>query len=532
MLVTDFLTRNARFFGAYEALVVPDGRVSTWLELEQRTESLASGLSTILAPGERLAMHAGNCAEYVDFFFGCAKSGVVGAATNIRHSEDELVEYLKKVEPSALLVHADLAERGEHLASKLECVQHVIGFGGDHGFDRDLEDLISTAPVRPRPKLHPDDPYQMCPTSGTTGSTKSVVMSHRNATTAMLAYLAEYDAREGDTWLQMNPLYLNAGGPAHLTHVLWKGGRTIVVPGGFEPRRFLEAVDRFKVTHTSLVPTMVRMMLDLGPQVISRYDVTSLRSVVLGGAPVTAPFLEEAEAVFGRVFNSTYGMTETYSTGLILRTEAVVDESGAVRPDRLATAGRPHLHLDARVVAEDGSDVPADGETVGEIWLQGDSITSGYFRDPDATRDSRSADGAWFKTGDLATKDSEGYVKIVDRLKDVIISGGLNVTSGEIEGVLSTHPEVLEVSVIGVPHPTWGEAVHAVIVRRTKGMQDELTRDELTEQLAAIARERLGGYKRPKSYSYVVALPRNSTGKVLKRELRRTLAGQGGVQAE
>ena len=529
MLVSDLLDRNARFFGNRESVVEPGGRASTWHELSDRTEALAGAFGALLLPGERLAMLADNCAEFIDFFFACAKSGIVGAATNVRHSEAELVEYLRKIEPRALLVQAVHLARGKSIADGVPSITHLIGFGGEHDLDLDLDRLRQDAEVRDRPTMTPDDPYQLCPTSGTTGTTKAVVLTHRNATTAMLAYLAEYDAREGDTWLQMNPLYLNAGGPAHLSHVLWKGGRTVVVPGGFEPTRFLEAVDEYRVTHTSLVPTMVRMVLDLGADRIADHDLGSLRSVVFGGAPVTAPFLAEAERVFGRVFHSTYGMTETYSTGLILRMEAFVDGDGEVRADRLATAGRPFLHLDARVVDDAGNDVAEDGDAMGEIWLKGDSISAGYFRDPEATADSRR--GEWFRTGDLAVKDAEGYIRIVDRLKDVIITGGLNVATGEIEAVLAGHPSVAEVAVIGLPHPTWGETVHAVIVPRDTAQAEDQT-PALVSRLSSLARDRLGNYKRPKTYTFARELPRNSTGKVLKRELRQTVSAGELIQAE
>jgi long-chain acyl-CoA synthetase len=510
VLVGDIVRRNAVFHGDYDAVVVPDGPTRSWRELDERTNRFANALRDLgLAKGERIAMYAPNCAEYVEFFFGCAKSGVVGAATNIRLSASEVGSYLSYVEPTAVIVHHEVLVQARQWLPAVRSVKYVIGFGGDHGLTLDLESLMANAAADdPRVPLTEDDTYQLGATSGTTGISKAAILTHRNAVAALSTWAAELNLREHDTSLQNIPYFFNPGGPSGLHPVLLKGGRT-VVPRTFDPAQFPGLVERFRVTHTIIVPTMVQMIV--ADPACDRHDLSSLRAIFSGGSPFPAPLLERARAVLGDVFHPIYGMAESYSCGTILRSENLFTEGTEQQRRQLGSIGKPETLVNLRVVDGDGNDVPPDGLTSGEIWLSGPTISPGYFHMDEETARSRS--GEWLRTGDVAVIDSEGFITIVDRLKDIIITGGINVFSVEVERALEAHPAVAQVAVIGVPHPQWGEAIHAV-VRLNPGCTTSQT------ELVDFAAARLSSYKKPRSIEFVDTLPISATGKVLKKDLR------------
>ncbi|MEV0185359.1 AMP-binding protein [Streptomyces sp. NPDC050625] len=510
MLISDVVRRNAQFFGDNDAVVVPHGTTYTWSELDSRTDRFAAALTGLgLSKGDRVAIYAPNCGEYIEFFFATAKSGIIGAATNIRLTAYEVASYLSYVEPSAVLVHADLMEAAAAWLPDVPSVKHVIGFGGDHGCDLDLEGLIGAAPARPPVvALHEDDVYQLGATSGTTGIPKGAILTHRNAVSALLNWAAELPTPERGTALQCIPLFFNPGGPAGLHPVLLKGGRT-VVPRAFDPVEFPRLVQEFRVTNTIIVPTMVQMVISQPG--VERYDVSSLRSIISGGSSYVPGVLKRAREVLGDVIYPLYGMAESYSCGAILRPENQFTEGTEQQVGRLSSVGKPCVLTGLRIVGADGRDVPHDGVTSGEIWLTGESMSPGYYRMEEETVHSRA--GEWFRTGDVAVIDDEGFITIVDRLKDMIITGGINVFSVEVERALGHHPDVEQSAVIGVPHERWGEAIHAVVRRRAGSA---LTEDELI----AFAAERLSGYKKPRSVEFVDELPISATGKILKKVLR------------
>lgn len=510
MLVSDIVRNNARFFGDKEAVVVPGGTTRTWSDLDTRTTRFANALLGLgLSKGDRIALFSPNCGEFLEFFFATAKSGIIGAAVNIRLSAYELSSYLAYVEPAAVLVHADLADNARTWLPDVPSARHVIGFGGDHGFALDLEQLIARASAE-EPSVHvgEDDVYQLGATSGTTGIPKAAVLTHRNAIAALQNWLAELPVPEYGTALQCIPMFFNPGGPSGLHPVLLKGGRT-VIPPAFDPAEFPRLVQEYRVTNTTIVPTMVQMVVSQPD--VERYDFSSLRGIMSGGSPYSAGVLKRAREVLGDVLYPLYGMAESYSCGAVLRPEDQFTEGTEQQVGWLDSIGRPLTMINLRVVDPDGNDVPHDGRTSGEIWLSGPSVSPGYFNMAEETARSRA--GEWFRTGDVAVIDSEGFVTIVDRLKDMIITGGINVFSIEVERVLQDHPEVEQAAVIGVPHEKWGEAIHAV-VRRREG--STLTEAELVD----FAAQRLSGYKKPRSVEFVDALPISATGKVLKKELR------------
>lgn len=511
MLVGDIVQRNAQFFPDRDAVVVPGHTRWTWRELEIRVNKFANALLDLgLSKGDRIALYAPNCSEYLEFFFACAKSGVVGAPVNIRLAPHEVISYLSYVEPAAVLVHAELLESARRWLPDVQSVKHVIGFGPGHGLQIDLEEIIAAAEAdEPRVAIGEDDIYQLGATSGTTGIPKAAILTHRNAISAVITYAVELDIPECGTVLQNIPYFFNPGGPSGLHPVLLKGGRTII-PRAFDPVEFPKLVEEYRVTHTIIVPTMVQMVVS-NPD-ITRYDLSSLRGIMSGGSPFPAPVLKRARELMGDVFSPIYGMAESYSCGTILRPQNLFTEGTEQQLRQLSSIGKPETLVNLRVVDSEGRDVPHDGTTAGEIWLSGPTMSPGYFRMPEETE--RSREGIWFKTGDLAVIDEEGFITIVDRLKDMIITGGINVFSVEVERALEQHPDVQQVAVIGVPHPRWGEAIHAVVCRRPGSTLSE-------QELLDFAAERLSSYKKPRSVEFVSALPISATGKILKKELRK-----------
>jgi long-chain acyl-CoA synthetase len=510
MLVSAIVRRNADVFADAEAVVEPGRRTWTWGDLERRTNRLGRALRRLgLGHGDRLAVLAPNVAEHLELFLAEAKTGVIGAPLNIRLTVAELAAYCRYVEPGVLVAHASLVDVARAVAEAAPSIRHVVGTGDGHGLALDLDALADAEDDGdPGVAVRDDDVYQLAATSGTTGVPKAVALTHRNAWAALCNWLAEIPVAEGGTNLQCIPLFFNPGGPAGLHPVLVKGGRTVVFPA-FDPGTFCDAVPRYGVTHSILVPTMIRMVLD--HPAAATTDFSSLRGITCGGSPVSRDLLLAARPVLGDVFFPHYGMAETYSCGLVLRPEDQCTDGPPERVARLGSAGRPNVLMEVRVVGDDGGDVAHDGAAVGEVWLRGDSVADGYFRMPEETAAARSGD--WFRSGDLATVDAEGFVTIVDRAKDVIITGGINVHGREVEEVVTAHPAVAAAAVIGVPDDRWGERVHAVVVAVPGTTVD-------VDELLAFCAARLAGYKRPRSVEVVEALPLSATGKVLKRELR------------
>ena len=332
----------------------------------------------------------------------------------------------------------------------------------------------------------------------------------------MLNWLADIPTPELGTCHQNIPLFFNPGGPASLHPLLLKGGRS-VLPPAFEPGAFLRAVEEYRVSNCTFVPTMIGMILN-HPE-CGQHDLSSLTGITTGGSPLPRELLARAREVFGDVFIPLYGMAESYSCGLVLRRENQFTEGTPEQLRRLASAGKPPPLMQVRVVGSDGRDVVRDNEASGEIWMKGDSVSPGYFRQPEETALSR--EGDWLKTGDVAVVDEEGFVTIVDRLKDIIITGGINVFSRDVEEALYAHPAVLHVAVIGIPDEKWGEAIHALVVLNPGASATEA-------ELVAFAASRVADFKKPRSLEIVDELPIGATGKILKKDLRSRYWGNSG----
>jgi len=445
-----------------------------------------------------------NRPEFIELQGGAGLIGAAGVSISWRSTASELVYLANHCGAKAIVFEADLWHVVQQAKKDIRGIadEDYVAVGGDvPGCARYEQDFLAPPSVAPR--VHEGDEEEAAVviyTSGTTGKPKGAVRKFpKDAVFAFMRFIAETPMRADDVHLVTCPLYHStAFGFMTMSGLL---GATTVLMDEFKPEAFLEHIERFGVTTTALVPTMLHRVLSLGPAVLSKYDTRSLRVIFSGGAPLPGPLAIEAMDHFGDVLFNFYGATET---GLVT----------LAKPEDLRAApwtiGRPVPGNEIRLLDDDGREVGAG--KVGELYARNQMLVAGYHQDAESTRASM-RDG-FFSVGDLARKDRDGRYFIEGRKRDMIISGGVNVYPAEVEGVLEAHPDLAEVAVVGVSDPEWGERVRAFVVRRPGA-------DAVDEAaLKAWCRERLAGPKVPRDYVFLEGLPRNPTGKVLKRELR------------
>jgi acyl-CoA synthetase (AMP-forming)/AMP-acid ligase II len=399
-----------------------------------------------------------------------------------------------------LFVGHDQREVVEQIRTDLTTVERVIVVGGpDDGYEFFVASADAVAPAH---CAKPDDCFVQLYTSGTTGFPKGAMLTHRSLLANAAGVVNSCNFVEDSVNMIAMPLF-HVSGTSWALAAMSVGAQTIVVRD-VVPEQILAQFGHDRVTHAFFVPAVYGFFLET--EGVANYDFSSLRCLGYGGSPMPSELLRRSLEVFGVDFYQVYGMTEASGVFSVLGPAEHRDPN---HPRRLISAGKAVPGVEIRVVDPAGRDVP-DGE-VGEFVVRGDQIMAGYWRRPADTA-STIVDG-WLHTGDAGRRDSDGYLYIEDRIKDMIISGGENVYPAEVERVLSAYPDIGEIAVIGVPDEKWGEAVKAVVAPLPGASIDE-------GKFLAYARENLAGYKRPKSVDVVAALPRNATGKILKRELR------------
>jgi acyl-CoA synthetase (AMP-forming)/AMP-acid ligase II len=349
-----------------------------------------------------------------------------------------------------------------------------------------------------------NDLYNVNYTGGTTGVSKGVVRIHRTYVSSVMMELIEGEIRENETYLAVTPLTHAAG--ALLLPAFLRGGSCVILPG-FNPAQFLQTVEQEKVTFSFMVPTMIYNLLD-HPDV-GKYDTSSLRTIIYGAAPMSPERLKEAIQIFGPIFTQYYAQVEAVMPVTLLRKQEHIVAGDAKGVARLSSCGRPSIAYRLKLVDEQGRDVPV-GQP-GEILVQGPSVMVGYLKRPELTAETL-RDG-WLHTGDIARMDEDGYIYIVDRKKDMIVSGGFNIYPKEVEDVLYEHPAVAMAAVIGVPHPKWGEEVKAVVVLKPGAAAT-------AEQLIAFCKERKGSLISPKTVDFAERIPVTGLGKPDKKALK------------
>ena len=479
-------------------------RAVSYRELHESALRLVDALAARgVEPGDRVAVLLDNSIELVVSEWACLVSGMVWVALNVRSSPSEHAAILRDCEPAVVVVASRYRDRIDARALADGCLVVEVG---EHG---DWERLLGGGRVRlPEREPGADDPVRIRYTSGTAGQPKGAVLPRR-------CYDASVEAvgdvigplGPADVLAQVAPM-THAAGAMWLPHAAV--GATALLADRFDARAFVEMVERERVTAVFVVPTMLVRLVEAvaaGPR------PASLRTIVYGGAAMPVDRLERGLELLGPVFVQIYGMTESnWPITALRREDHLVDGSPQMRRRRLASCGRPTAVGELRIVAASGAEAAA-GEA-GEMLVRGRNTMLGYWKKARGDAKGLDDDG-WMHTGDVAVRDGEGFVTIVDRLHDMIVSGGFNVYPREVEDALSSHPAVLEAAVVGRADPEWGERVHAVVVLRSGATATEA-------ELAAHVAERTAAYKKPRSFEFVTELPRNAAGKVLRRVLKTT----------
>ncbi|MGH9036194.1 MAG: acyl-CoA synthetase [Acidimicrobiia bacterium] len=500
MLLSDVVHFAAARRPHHPAIRFGDATI-TFAELSARVHRVAGAFGAVAAPGERVAILADNCREYVECLYGIPQAGLTVTMVNQRLTGREIAGVLADADPSVLVVGAGHRDRLPEL--DLPSRHRTLVLGGD---DPAVDYAVFVDDAPPAPPANPaaeTDVAWLIYTSGTTGQPKGAMLTHRNLLTAVVSTALEWHLSPDDVALFVFPLCHVAAFVPVMHHLR---GSTVVLGARFDPGEFLAAIERHRVTHAGLAPTMINFLLrDPGCETA---DTSSIRMMPYGASAIAPDLLARAMERFGPVFVQGYGMTELAGNVLVLgQDDHIVGLKS--EPEVLKAAGRPNSLCQVRLVDDALADV-AVGE-VGEIVVRGDQVTPGYWRAPDATAEAFA--GGWFHTGDLGRADADGRFYVVDRKKDMIVTGGENVYPREVEDVLAGLPGVLEATVIGLPDPVWGEAVTAVVVPADGA-------DPTEEDVTARCRSQVAGFKVPRRVLFTDSLPRNAAGKVLKRQLR------------
>ena len=511
LLMGEIARMNAAKYPDKKAVVYEDKATLTYRELNEQANRLAHALQSLgVKQGQQVSLLSRNRPQCVVSYFACAKVGMLYSPLNYRFTAEELVYVINDAGSTVLMVDIEYAEIVRQILPRIPNIKTIIGFGGAHGFDVDYDALLAKKPaVEPTPErpVQGDDVCWVCYTGGTTGMSKGVMLTHNNNFAQIVNLLIADEICHEDVNLVNGALF-------HVVFTMalpyWYAGCTVVIID-FMPDLCLDMIAKNKVTKTVPVATMLNLLVDI--QARNPRDLTSLKHFGLGGAPVSMDTVLMAKKAFGIDFVQYFGQTEatvqlTYLSKYDYR-RGLAPDATEQEKKRLMSGGRAQHICDVKIVDDDDNEVP--NGTVGEICGRGPQVMKGYWAKPELSAETLR--GGWLHTGDAGYKDDDGYVYIVDRKKDMIVSGGENVYSTEVEKAIYRHPDVLECAVIGIPDKKWGEAVSAFIVRKPDAT---VTEDGVKD----FVRELISHYKVPKNVMFVDALPKAPTGKIQKVVLR------------
>jgi acyl-CoA synthetase (AMP-forming)/AMP-acid ligase II len=507
----DLLTNAARSYPDHPAFVF-EGTSRTYAQSCARADAWArSLLAAGLQRGDRVSLYLRNCPEFMEILYGTWKAGGVVVPLNATFTADELAWHLNDAGATVLVTDPEGLPAVSKIRADVPALRRVVchdpaATGAELPADELLDALLAAQPAEPLVSVDvaETDLAWIAYTSGTTGRPKGAMLTHRVLIYQCLTTLADVERMEqSDVGMHAAPLS-HGSGHNSLAFTMKACTQVIHQRWGFNTALFLEQVERYRVAAMFLVPTQIKMIVE-HPDLPNR-DVTSLRWICYGGAPMYREDQKRALKALGPVLVQCFGQTESPMSGTVLTAEehSIHDGDGRER-----SVGRVRVGIELKILDPDGNELPP-GEA-GEICLRGPTLMAGYWNREEATAETLA--GGWLHTGDVGMVDERGYLFILDRLKDLIISGGLNVYPHEIEDVLITHPGISEACVVGVPHDKWGEAVHAVVVPVAGATIDPA-------ELISWSGKYLAGYKKPKGVDVVAALPKTTYGKVAKREVR------------
>ncbi len=508
--IGDLYDRCVNFYGPHTALTFKTLSFS-YTEMGENAMRIGNALQGLgLKKGDKIAFLMANCPEYVFSEYAVAKIGCIRVPLAVLLSSGDHVYMMNQAECTTLIYHEKMAPRVKEMMPRLSTVRHFICVADDPGSVMEghlhLQTLMETASPRPAPvDIDPEDLVGIYYTGGTTGKPKGVMLSHRAWVYTVLMEMLDFGFGWEEVFAYMTPL-THAGGCLMLP-VLLRKGRCVILDH-FDPGLFLESVQQEKVTMSFLVPTMMYVLLDYPD--LGKYDLSSLKNVIYGASAIAPERLKQAIETFGPIFTQLFGQTEAPMTISALSKESHRIDDPVREKMIFSSAGRPTFHAQVRIVDNADKDV-SPGES-GEIIVRCANMMTGYYKNPEATAET--IKNGWLYTGDIARQDDEGFLYIVDRKKDMIVTGGFNVFPREIEDVLFEHPAVKGAAVVGVPHEKWGEEVKAIVV-----LHDRATASEA--ELIQFVKDRKGSLVAPKSVEFWDDIPLTNLGKLDKKQMRK-----------
>ncbi|RYL94463.1 long-chain-fatty-acid--CoA ligase [Sporolactobacillus sp. THM19-2] len=513
LFIPDLLERAVKYYPDKTAVIDGDVRL-TYRQFQKRVNRLSNMLTALgVKKGDRIAYLAPNTLQMLEGMFGVMQIGAVTVPLNTRLIPADYAYILNHSGARILITDGDLVHLVDPVKKDLEFVEHFLLLPSPERDEKEgwtsYEPFLNRfSDERPEiPEMDELDLSCILYTSGTTGRPKGVMHSHRSLFFNVLNSIIHLRVSDDDVLLHTLPLFhVNAWGtPFTFTGM----GATHVMIRKIDPAHIFNLVRKEKVSVACMAPTVLNMLIH-DPKAKEAGRGQKVRVIIAGSAPPPS-FVKHVEEFLKWEFIQVYGMTEAAPFLTVSQVKSHIDQDDVSRWRIKAKAGMAMLNMDIRVVDEQGRDIATDGLQIGEIVARGNSVMEGYWRQPDET--DKVLKNGWYHTGDMATIDEEGYIEIVDRKKDIIISGGENISSIEVEGVLYRHPAILEVAVIAVPHEKWGEVPHAICVLKESAGAGE-------EELISFCKGLLPSFKVPKSFSFVRELPKNASGKVQKVKLR------------
>jgi long-chain acyl-CoA synthetase len=508
--VGEMLTRNANKFPAKMAIVSEDVSLD-FRGVNSRVNRLANALiKKGLKKGDRVGALVHNCHQFIEIYFAAAKTGGIFCPYNNHLRQWELKDIIEYSTPKFLFLDSDFGEMIGALKPELNSVESYICLQKpDRPFMEDYETIVAQGDTsEPGIKILEDDVLSIIFTAGTTGKPKGAMRTHRHLMSDAVASAIDLSVGYDERVLITFPMYHVACEDNIVRHSFLPNTIYIKKEGGFNPDEVLEYISKERISRCQFVPTMIHSLIQVPD--VSKYDLSSLKLILYAGSSMPVELLKKALEIFPCGFAQLYGQTESGPFTTVLKPEDHILDGTEKSVARLASSGKPALNYEIRIVDENDNDVAA-GE-VGEIIGRSEAMMIGYWQMPEETE--KKLKNGWLHTGDLGRFDEEGYVYVVERKNDMIISGGVNVYPREIEEVLYRHPAVSEASVIGLPDEHWGEVVKAVIVLKA-GIQ--ATEDEIKD----FCGKNLAGFKKPKSIDFWKELPKSPQGKILKKEIRK-----------